>query len=237
MWFAVALFIFSLIYGLGRLIARRPAPVSGGERNLKPSIANAAGLILIISASAFLIRIVQPIGTNILNMQLCYFASYIVLFIGGIKAYRNNLFAGIGYQAGKKWLISGIVLGFFVWLAWILICAESGNVSAIEGGFTWQSAGYSVWESFVAVAMSIGLIGVFREKFNYQNKLVKALSDSAFTVYMFHPPIIVALALLFSPVPLLPIVKWLLLCVISVPLCFAAAHFILRRVPLLKRVL
>ena len=75
------------------------------------------------------------------------------------------------------------------------------------------------------------------QKFNYQSKFVKSLADSSFTVYMFHPPIIVAVALLFRPVALLPIIKWVILCIICVPLCFAAAHFILRRIPLLKNVL
>lgn len=236
MWFTVALFVFSLIYGLVRLIVRRPAPASGGKQ-LEPSLAKAVILILIISVSAFLIRIVQPIGTSILNMQLCFFASYIVLFIVGIIAYRNNLFARISYRTGKRWLISGVALGFLVWLGLVIIAAESGNTAALNGGLTWQSAGFSIWESFVAVAMSIGLIAVFREKFNHQSKLVKTLSDNSFAVYMFHPLIIVAVTLLLSPVALYPIAKWFMACVICVPLCFAATHFVFRKIPLLKNVL
>jgi glucan biosynthesis protein C len=236
MWFAVALFIFSLIYGLVRLIFRRPAPVSNGKQ-LKPSFVNAVILILIISVFAFLIRTVQPIGTDILNMQLCYFAAYIVLFIVGIIAYRNNLFAKISYKAGKRWLICGIALGFLVWLSLVIIVTKSGTTTAIDGGFTWQSAGFSVWESFVAVAMCIGLIAAFREKFNHQSKLIKTLSDNSFAVYMFHPPIIIAVTLLFSQAALPPIVKWLILCVLCVPLCFAVTHLVIRRIPLLKKVL
>ena len=236
MWFAVALFFFSLLYGLVRLILRRPAPASGGKQ-LEPSLANAVVLILIISVSAFLIRIVQPIGTSILNMQLCYFASYIALFVVGILAYRNNLFAGISYRTGKRWLIGGIVLGFLAWLAIVILATATGTTAALNGGLTWQSAGFSLWESFVAVAMSIGLIAVFREKFNRQSHPVRTLSDNSFAVYMFHPPIIVAVTLLFSPVALNPVVKWVLLCVICVPLCFAATHFVFRRIPLLKNIM
>lgn len=236
MWFAVALFFFSLIYGLVRLITRKNTPVSNNKK-IKPSLLNSVILILIISICAFLIRIVQPIGTNILNMQLCFFASYIVLFIVGIKAYRTDLFSMISYKTGKSWLIFGIILGMLTWLVLILPIIKSGNKIALSGGFTWQSAVYSIWESFVGVAMSIGLIGVFRKKFNHQNKLVKAMSDSAFAVYMFHPPIIVAVCLLFKPIALLPILKWIMLCIICVPLCFAVAFFIIRRIPLLKNVL
>jgi fucose 4-O-acetylase-like acetyltransferase len=236
MWFAVALFIFSLIYGLVRLIVRKSVTVSN-DMEIKPSLVNTIILILIISACAFLIRLVQPIGTSILNMQICYFASYTVLFIVGILAYRNNLFAKISYIAGKNWLICGIVVGFIVWLVVVSIGTKSGNPTVLYGGFTWLSAGYSGWESLVAVAMSIGLIGVFREKFNHQSKLGKILSDNAFAVYMFHPPIIVAVTLLFRPIAFLPIVKWIMLCIICVPLCFVTAHFVIRRIPLLKRIL
>jgi fucose 4-O-acetylase-like acetyltransferase len=227
MWFTVALFIFSLFYALGRLIARRPAPASD-RKELNPSFGKAVALILII---------VQPIGTSILNMQICFFASYIILFIVGIVAYRNNLFSKISYRTGKKWLISGIVLGLVAWLVLVIAVTLSGNAAALDGGLTWQSAGYSLWESFVAVAMSIGLIAVFREKFNPQSKLVKTLSDNSFAVYMFHPMIIVPVTLLFSPLALYPIAQWILLCIICVPLCFGATHFVFRRIPLLKKVL
>ena len=235
MWFAVALFFFSLAYGLMRLVPRRSAPASDREQ-LNPSVGKAALLILVIAISAFLIRIVQPIGTSILNMQLCYFASYIALFTVGILAYRNNLFTAISYRTGKKWLLGGIVPGFVAWLALVISATITGSTADLQGGLTWQSAAYSLWESFVAVAMSIGLVAVFREKFNHQGRLVKTLSENAFAVYMFHPPILVAVALLFSPIALYPIVKWILLCVVCVPLCFATTQYVLRRVPFLKMI-
>ncbi|MGD0643832.1 MAG: acyltransferase family protein [Candidatus Bathyarchaeia archaeon] len=236
MWFAVALFAFSLIYGLARMISRRSSAASE-RKQLEPTLGMAVGLILIIAVFAFLIRIGHPIGTDILNFQLCYFASYIVLFIVGVISYRSNLFTKISYRAGKRWVIGAIALGFLAWFVLVAVATATGSTVGLEGGLTWQSAGFSVWESFVAVAMSIGLIAVFREKFNHQSKLVKTMSDNSFAVYMFHPMIIVAVTLLLSPVALYPIAKWLMLCVICVPLCFAATHFVFRRIPLLKDVL
>jgi glucans biosynthesis protein C len=236
MWFAVALFAFSLIYALVRLIDHR-SPPDFIRKQLKPTLGLAVSLILIIAVSAFLIRIVQPIGTDILNFQFCYFASYIALFIVGIMAYRNALFAKISYRTGKRFLISAIALGFFAWFVLVAVATANGTTAALQGGLTWQSAAFSTWESFVAVAMSIGLIAVFKEKFNHQSKLVKILSDNSFAVYVFHPMIIIPVTLLFSSVALYPIAKWLLLCVICVPLCFAATYFVFRRIPLLKKIL
>ena len=234
MWFTAALFSFSLIYGLVRLMLRRPAPDS--ERmQLEPTFAMTVMLILAIAIFSFLIRI--SIGTDILNFQIPYFASYIVLFAFGIIAYKYNMFAKISYRTGKRWLISAIALDLFVWLAMVATAIKTGSMTPLEGGLIWQSWAFSLWESFAAVAMSIGLIAIFREKFNHQGKLVKTLSDNSFAVYMFHPMIITPVTLLFSTLTLYPIVKWLLLCVICVPLCFAATHFIFRRIPILKNVL
>jgi glucan biosynthesis protein C len=171
MWFAAALFIFALLYALVRLLVRRPPPAD--RKRLEPSLGGAVLLILIIAVSAFLIRIVQPIGTSILNMQFCYFASYIVLFVIGIVAYRSDLFARISYRTGKRRLVVGIVLGFLAWLALVIVATATGTTVALNGGLTWQSAAYSLWESFVAIAMSIGLVAVFKEKFNRQSTLVK----------------------------------------------------------------
>jgi glucans biosynthesis protein C len=236
MWFAVALFGFSLVYGLIRFFRRRSAPVTEGMKiTYSPSMA--VLLIVGIAGFAFLIRIVQPIGTSILNMQLCFFASYVILFIVGIIAYRSNLFARISYRTGKRWLVGGIVLGFVFWLLLIIAATISGNVPALYGGLTWQSAGYSLWESFVAVAMSIGLIVVFREKFNHQSKTTSKLSQNAFAVYMFHPLIIIGITVMFSGVVLYPLIQWLVLCLICIPVCFAATYFIFRRIPLLRKIL
>lgn len=236
MWFAVALLIFSLVYACWRFVFPHVrldsfAPV------LRPGFGTLAVLALGIAVLAYLIRIVQPIGTSILNMQLCFFASYVVLFWVGIAAYRGDLLSRLSYRAGKWTLIGAIGAGFVVWLVLFALLSKTGNVLAIEGGGTWQSAAYAVWESSVAVAMGFGLIVVFREKLNRQGRVAKALSDSSFTVYMFHPPFLVAIALLFTPLPLPAIAKWAITCVICLPLCFAAACYGFRRIPLLRSVL
>jgi hypothetical protein len=235
MWFTVALFAFSLVYGLFRL-SRRSNSASDG-RQVTFSFSLAVILIIIIAVCAFSIRIVQPIGTSILNMQLCFFASYIILFIVGILAYRSNMFDRISYRTGKRWLVGGIVLGFIFWLALMIAFTITGSLTAFYGGLTWQSAGYSLWESFVAVAMSIGLIVVFRERFNRQSKMMSKLAENSFAVYIFHPLIIIGITVAFTGIVLYPLGKWLLLCLICIPVCFAATYFIFRRIPLLKKFL
>jgi fucose 4-O-acetylase-like acetyltransferase len=233
LWFALALLIFSVIYALFRKLMAREIVV---KTESFPGNRKILALMLLISVSAFLIRLVQPLGTDILNMQLGYFASYIILFIAGINCKRNGWFEELTYKTGKLWLICGTVLGFVLFLV-IMIGggALTGDLMPFEGGMTWQSAAYATWESFVAVAISIGLLAFFKEKYNKQSGLIKLMSQNAFAVYVFHSVIIVAISLLFAPVILIPIAKFALVAIVGVPACFLIIHFTIGKVGFLRR--
>ena len=51
----------------------------------------------------------------------------------------------------------------------------------------------SIWEAFVCVSMSIALLALFKDRFNSQGPMAKALADNSFTVYLIHIPIIIIL--------------------------------------------
>jgi glucans biosynthesis protein C len=245
MWFAIALLIFSIIYAMLRKIWQRDVSIraqwEGGSFN------TLLVLFLLIAVTAFFLRLVFPIGTIFWGMQLCFFAQYVVLFIAGIFAYRTNFLEGITSATGKKWLLAGLIIGSVGWLTmkWIsglydfsthTINPNTGSGS-FGGGISWKSFSFALWESFVAVSMTIGLLALFRDKFNYCNSFTQKLSDSAFAVYMFHPPIIIAVTLAMQTLAILPVFKWATASLISVPLCFLLAYYFLLRAPLLNKIL
>jgi len=236
LWFAVALLIFSVIYALTRLATVRSGAKPAVDRQV--SHAGVWRVILTITVTAFLIRLVQPVGTSVLNMQLCYFAQYVILFIVGIQAYRCGWFEKMSSAFGMKWFKAGLIGGALLWFV-VMIGggALNGDLEPFNGGLYWQSAAFALWESFTAVAISIGLLTLFREKYNAQNKLVKALSDNAFAVYVFHAPVLIAISLLMQPIALIPLAKFLILSVLAAAATFALAYYILRRLPVLKQVI
>lgn len=236
LWFAIALLFFSLVYALFRLAAGNRGSVS--RMRINTGAKNLVALVLIIAAFAFVIRIFFPIATAFFNMMVCFFAQYIVLFIVGILAYRHDLFSKLSYKTEVRLLCWAPLWGFGGWGAMMLACQIffGSNYSIYNGGLTWQSALYSLWESFTAVAMDFGLIVLFREKFNNQRSITKELSGGAFAVYVFHTPIIIAAAVLFAPVQWPPFFKFAAMSAVCVPACFAAAS-LLKRIPLLKRVM
>jgi glucans biosynthesis protein C len=246
MWFAVALLIFSIIYAAVRFMMPRsdrgPYAISAGGTFRVLLL-----LVLCISAGAFLLRLVFPIGSIFWGMQLCYFSQYIILFIAGIYAWKSKFLDKISPRAGAALLIAGLAVGI-IGLAALKLKAgiyvfstHTINLAAYSrsfgGGITWTSIAFTIWESFVAVSMMAGLIALFRRKVNFSNKFTQALSDNSFAVYMFHPPIIIAVTLLMKNVLAGPVVKWAIAGVISVPACFLLAHYVLLRVPFLKRIL
>ncbi|MEN6319989.1 MAG: acyltransferase family protein, partial [Syntrophaceae bacterium] len=245
MWFALALLIFSIIYALLRSIL--PAAANTRTGPAKGSFGVLIALIMIVAVGAFLVRLVFPLGSIFWGMQLCYFSSYIVLFIAGMLAYRTNFYERINSAVGKRWLIAGLIIGFaglFVmkWIAGVYnFSAHVLNIKTFTGSFgggvSWLSISFVLWESFVAVSMTVGLMTLFRDKLNFGGSVARKLSDSAFAVYMFHPPIIIAVTLAMQILVIAPALKWTMASLISVPLCFLLAYYVLLRVPVLNKIL
>jgi hypothetical protein len=236
MWFALALLIFSAIYAAFRRFSRSstgPKP----EKEIPGHFA-VVGLVLLISAGAFAIRLFQPIGTSVMNMQLCYFSSYIIMFIIGIISYRNRWLQRISYSFAIVWFKAAIICGSIFWLALMVHAVMfSEDPSMFSGGLNWQSVAYAFWESFFCVGTCLGLIAIFRDHFAWKGRLARFLSDNGFSVYLFHPPILILLTLALKDMAWHPMVKFAVSSALAVPICFLASHFIFRRIPLLKRIL
>ncbi len=233
MWFAVALLIFSLVYAGLRWIPLPSLPLQ------IPSNGGVVVLILTIAICTFLVRLVQPIGMAVLNMQLCFFSQYVILFVLGIAARRGDWLLRIPYKFGMRWLVAALTGGTALWLA---VFVGGGALSGVDfavfnGGRHWQSAGFSLWESYFCVGTCLGLIVLFRDKFNSDGRIARFLSDNAFAVYVFHPPLLIAVTMALHPLAAPPIVRFAVASVLAIGVSFLAGEFVFRRVPLLKKVL
>ncbi len=94
----------------------------------------------------------------------------------------------------------------------------------------------ALWEQFLGVSIIIALSVLFREKYNNRGRLTKAMSESMYTVYIFHAPIIVFLALGLRGIILSPLLKFVLVAPLAVSLCFLISNYI-RKLPIARRIL
>jgi len=110
------------------------------------------------------------------------------------------------------------------------------DVKAFLGGLHWQAFAYALWEQILCAAIIITLLVYFREKYNDQGRLLKAMSASAYTVYILHAPVIVFLALGLRGVILDPLLKFVLVAPLAVSLCFLLSNYI-RKLPIAGNIL
>ena len=238
MWFAVALLFFCAAYAGVRLISsQRPEKYLARPAAL-PGYWHVIGLILLMGLCSFLVRTVQPIGTSILNMQLCYFSQYILLFSVGILAYRGNWLLRIPYAFGIFWIKLALTIGV---AGWFVIITTSGvlrgDTQSLMGGFHWQSAAFCFWEAFFCLGVSLGLIVLFRDHWNTQGHFSRWMSRNSFTAYLFHTPLLIAVTLALARFTAPPLVKFVVASALAVPITFILSGFLFRKIPGLRRVL
>jgi glucans biosynthesis protein C len=233
LWFIETLLIFSLVYVLWRLLIKGRPTNPAGEARFPSSVAIAL-FALLLGIASFLVRLWLPIGYEFvpLTLQFPFFAQYIALFILGLIAYRRNWLLNLPESVGRKWLAIGALLI----LLFPLLAMAGGSIEPFAGGWHWQAFAFALWESFVCFGMCIGLIYVLRRHGNRSGRLASFFAVNAYTAYIIHGPVITLMALAARDVMLYPLLKWVLMSLLAVPLCFALSSLV-RKLPYADRVL
>lgn len=233
LWFTCALLLFTTVfYFLDRWVPRPVKIDAPGDGSLF-NIAIALGFV------SFLVRIFFPIGWTLspVGFQFAHFPQYIIMFTAGIFAYRNDWLSYLNYRRGKFWIgiaLLIIVLGFpGIYL--LKIVTHSG-FDVFMGGVSIQSFVNSMWEQLLGLSLIVGVIALFKQKWNDQSRFMREMSRSAYAVYIIHPFILVFIALLFKETVMAATTKFLITGSLSVVLSFGFG-FLLTRVPLINKVI
>jgi glucans biosynthesis protein C len=235
LWFAIALLIFSIIYAFFKFVFRNRR-INGNSKSI--THINIIALIIIIALFTFLLRIIYPVGPNaktFFNMQIGNFSQYTILFIIGIIVYRHNLLDKISYKFGLLWFNLTMAVGIPVWFILLFFGGAIKDVTPFFSGFHWQSAAFAAWESFFCVGVCIGLLVICRKYFNTKEKISRVLAENSFGVYVFHPTILAGITVLFSALLIYPLLKMILMSIITIPICFCFIY-VARKIPIFKRI-
>jgi hypothetical protein len=231
MWFVEALLIFTFIYLLVR-------PIKFQLRTKFPSVLTILLVAFITGILQFLIRIHLHVGWSqpFTNFQFPFFLQYILLFFTGIIAYQNNWLESITFQMAKRWFIFAQVMILIVLPAFLYFGGIKNGPESFIGGGTWQSFSWAVWEQITGFALIIGLFGFGKKYADRQGKIARHLSDSAYGVYVFHPPILIGISTLFLNFGINQLLKFIVLAPVALLACFTVACLV-RQAPGVKRVL
>ena len=238
LWFALALLLFCAVLAgwrsfRGNQAKANPSPVAA------PGAAVLVGFGVLLVVTTFLVRLVQPIGTNVLNFQLCFFPQYIAAFLAGVAAGKHGWIEELATSrqariAGWLGVIGGPLLLALV--AWLGGPPPEDGPSRYDGGWNPQAFGLALWEQLAGLGLALGLLAVFHRRFNSSGRFATWLSERAFAVYVLHAPVLVALTLLLRPVAADPFTRTALLTATGLLVSFAVAD-VAKRVPGLREIL
>lgn len=245
LWFALLLLIFNIGYAGWRLVMpTQETPTRTTVSN--PGYLAIGFFILALALASYLFRLIVPLGKSV-NLfvyflsfpTLAYLPQYLSFFVIGVIASRSDWFRHIPRTMGRTGfvvaLVATVTLGALGFLSF-LKAIDSGATQFPSFGYgTWQSAVYALWDSIFAVGMTLGAITLFRRFCNGQSGFGQFLSQQSYAVYVFHIPVIVLLAIALKGIELAPLLKFGLMVLIAVPICFLVAYLV-RKVPGMARV-
>ena len=234
LWYVEHLLIVSLCYAGLRTVWKRSSQASLAPAKL-PGVVTILLFALVLAFASATIRIWYPIDKWIgfLGFIQVAFADVprdLSFFLLGAIAYHRQWFLVISNRMGRTWLLIGMSLAV-LWYAYSLGLEELFPISRNVMGLV-----YPIWEALLCCGLCIGLLYLFRERLNRQNRWTKAMADGQYGAYLFHFPIVVLVQYLIAGAAWPPFSKFLFVTAAATPLTFLFAHSI-RRPALLRRIL
>ena len=228
LWFLEHLLIFSGCYALWHVLrqALEKNRADKGQRQLNPP--GFLSILVFVPVLAFfsaLVRIWYPIDrwVYLLGFIRVAFADVprdLSFFIIGVAAYRRQWLTRFPTRAGRVWLLVGTAAAL-LWYVYALGLKEVIPVSGIAYGILYPS-----WEALLCCGMCIGLTILFRDKFDFQGRLARAMTQSQYASYIFHVPIILLIQLVMVGINVAPIAKFFIVTFASVPLTFLFSYWV-----------
>jgi glucan biosynthesis protein C len=236
LWFVLVLLVLDTAYALTRGVTRRRPARENREvaQPAPPPYWMVVGMALALGLVTYLWRMVVPIGFWIPVVDLptgAYLPQYIGFFGLGIVAFRRGWFHTITIRMGAFGL--GLAVGATLIF---LPLGLAGGYAATVGGGTLGSLCYALWDSSVAVGVSLALLAFFRRKLDRSGPLWRYLSNHVYAVYVTHAFVVTAVGYALSAVPVPTLAKVAIAVVVALPACFALAGLV-RWLPGMRHVL
>jgi glucan biosynthesis protein C len=240
LWFLQLLLVFAVIYLIYKWLTDKHVEKQSVKLHLGafPSDKTLVLTIAVLSLLTFMMRLIFPVGKEILNVQPGHIVHYSFAFFVGIAAYRRDWFQGLSRAQGRRW--GKVALAVFPTLFVLMILGgaleSDENVALFLGGFHWQSFVYAIWETIMMIGIIVFLLYFFCERINRAGPTTKTIATGTYTTYIIHQTILFTLNVLFLSLAIPTIVKFIAVSLIAVPLSFLLSVPI-RKLPYASRVL
>jgi len=245
-WFVFAVLLFSGLYTLVRMVAKKLSKTTSGtkswiDRIPAPGIGQLLIVALVMAAGMFVVGQFMSIvhGVRIFDaipFIIGFFPFYLVFFFGGVLAYRNHWMEQWKASSIKFWGTASIVLVILLPVLLIGGGVLENEIDIFLSGFTWRCAAICLWLALACVSFSMSLTLWMREHVRNGSRLAAFAGKNSYAVFLIHSAILVAVSVSISSYDWHPLIKFAVSSVVAVPVCFMFA-WLLRKVPGLKQAL
>lgn len=230
MWFASALLVFSLAFGLWTASTSRPQP-----RPAPLTLSLVVRAAATIAATSFVIWLMWPLEDEVLlNLRWPAWPQGAVLFALGVHAARHGWLDELPPTVMRRsgWTTLGATVALMLLLAVAFLAddeelATRGDVPTVL---------FAVLYGVIGVAWALWCVAWMQRRWASCRPMVAAAARSSYATYFIHPLVLTSLMLMCRPIPLESPAKFVLVSLIGLPASFAVGHG-LSRLPGLSRVL
>ncbi|MFI6814533.1 acyltransferase family protein [Nonomuraea sp. NPDC050328] len=208
-WFLAALLLFTAAYVL---LHRPPGERPGSPLRARTLIGFALALVVLGVAW----RVAQPLDrVPLVQFPVpAYLPQYVGMFAAGVLAWRRGWLtewparaAGWGFGAAAVAVVALVPL-------------------TLDGSLLARVA-HGIFDGVYGVGMSVGVLALFAHRFaGPPTALGRFLAANAYTVYVLHAVVLVAVSVALSGLDVGPLAKFVLVGAVSVPLCWALAAIV-----------
>jgi glucan biosynthesis protein C len=151
------------------------------------------------------------------------FIPYMCYFFLGVFASKQQWFTPSGYNPSRIRWIPMCALSFFIFLTFL-------NKKLIPGEIGMACSALSYF--FFCMTAVFALLAFFQKRIGFTSGLLASLSANSYAIFFIHYFVILWIILALRELQWNPFVKWLLVGILSVIVCYFVARYVLSKTPM-----
>jgi peptidoglycan/LPS O-acetylase OafA/YrhL len=222
MWFVVALLVCSLGYAALRTVRpiARPRPRPGTR-----SLVVGGSVISLVSLAVW--QATTLLDTHLLNVRVSAWTQGAVLFALGVMAAEAGWDGRLSRRAEHR---LGRVAAVGVGLTLVVVSwtGARDELDMALGGINWASVSFAILYGVVSIAFTLWCLAWLRRRWPTHGPLLTRAGRGSYATYLLHPVVLVSVMLAFRAVPVGAQLKFVVVSVVAVPVCFAVGYAVTR---------
>lgn len=222
MWFVVALLACSLGYAALRSIRPLTGP---GRRPGRGSLVVAASVIGVGSLAMW--QFTTLLDTHLRNVRVSAWTQAAVLFGLGAMAAESGWDGRLSRRTEQQ-LGRATAAGLGLTLVLVSFTGARDQLDMALGGLNWASVSFAILYGIVSIAYTLWCLAWMRRRWPTHGPLMAKAGRGSYATYLLHPVVLVSVMLAFRVVPLGAQLKFVIVSVVAVPLCFTVGYAVTR---------